>query len=45
MVPVLAQGMAETAEPIGFALVGGDTTKGPLTITLQVHGYCEPDWR
>ncbi|MCW8354381.1 AIR synthase-related protein [Marinomonas pontica] len=23
--------------------MGGDTTKGPLTITLQVHGYVEPD--
>ncbi|MBD5772425.1 thiamine-phosphate kinase [Marinomonas colpomeniae] len=39
----LAQGMAELAEPIGLALVGGDTTKGPLTITLQVHGYIEPE--
>lgn len=39
----LAQGMAELAEPIGLALVGGDTTKGPLTITLQVHGYVEPE--
>lgn len=39
----LAQGMAELAEPIGLALVGGDTTKGPLTITLQVHGYVESD--
>lgn len=39
----LAQGMAELAEPIGLALVGGDTTKGPLTITLQVHGYVETE--
>lgn len=39
----LAQGMAELAEPIGLALVGGDTTKGPLTITLQVHGYVEQE--
>lgn len=39
----LAQGMAEIAEPIGLALVGGDTTKGPLTITLQVHGYVEQE--
>lgn len=38
-----AQGMAELAEPIGLALVGGDTTKGPLTISLQVQGYVEPD--
>lgn len=36
-----AEGMAELAEPIGLLLVGGDTTKGPLTITLQVHGYVE----
>lgn len=39
----LAQGMAELAEPIGLILVGGDTTKGPLTISLQVHGYVEHD--
>lgn len=38
-----SQGMAELAEPIGLLLVGGDTTKGPLTITLQVHGYIEAD--
>ncbi|BFM49876.1 thiamine-phosphate kinase [Marinomonas sp. THO17] len=37
----LAEGMAELAEPIGLILVGGDTTKGPLTISLQVHGYVE----
>ena len=36
-----AEGMAELAEPIGLLLVGGDTTRGPLTITLQVHGYVE----
>ncbi|GAB3484006.1 thiamine-phosphate kinase [Marinomonas epiphytica] len=36
-----AKGMAELAEPIGLVLVGGDTTKGPLTISLQVHGYVE----
>ncbi|EAQ64258.1 Putative thiamin-monophosphate kinase [Marinomonas sp. MED121] len=39
-----AQGMAELAEPIGLVLVGGDTTKGPLTISLQVHGYIEPEF-
>lgn len=38
-----AEGMAELAEPIGLLLVGGDTTKGPLTITLQVHGYIEAE--
>ncbi len=36
-----SEGMAEIAEPLGLTLVGGDTTKGPLTITLQVHGYIE----
>lgn len=40
----LAEGMAELAEPIGLVLVGGDTTKGPLTISLQVHGYVEPEF-
>lgn len=39
-----AEGMAELAEPIGLVLVGGDTTKGPLTISLQVHGYIEPEF-
>ncbi|ADZ89798.1 thiamine-phosphate kinase [Marinomonas mediterranea] len=39
----LAAGMAELADQIGLLLVGGDTTKGPLTITLQVHGYVEQD--
>ncbi|TBR37569.1 thiamine-phosphate kinase [Marinomonas agarivorans] len=36
-----AEGMAEIAEPIGLLLMGGDTTQGPLTISLQVHGYVE----
>lgn len=39
----LAQGMAELAEPIGLVLLGGDTTRGALTITLQVHGYVEAE--
>lgn len=36
-----AEGMAEIAEPIGLLLMGGDTTQGPLTISIQVHGYIE----
>ncbi len=36
--------MAEIAEPIGLLLMGGDTTQGPLTISLQVHGYIEPEF-
>lgn len=33
-----AAGLWHAAEQHQIALVGGDTTKGPLTITLQVHG-------
>lgn len=36
-----AEGMAEIADPIGLLLMGGDTTQGPLSISLQVHGYVE----
>lgn len=39
-----AEGMAEVAEPIGLLLVGGDTTQGPLTVSIQVHGYIEPEY-
>ncbi|GAA3910433.1 thiamine-phosphate kinase [Litoribacillus peritrichatus] len=35
-----AQGMKTLAVHHGIALVGGDTTRGPLTITVQVHGDC-----
>ena len=35
-----AEGMSLLARQHGVALVGGDTTKGPLTITIQVHGLC-----
>ena len=38
------QWLSAFAEPIGLVLLGGDTTKGPLTISLQVHGYVEPEW-
>lgn len=33
-----ARGLAEAAQAFGLALAGGDTTAGPLTLTLQVHG-------
>lgn len=33
-----AQGLFRVAEEFDIALVGGDTTRGPLTITIQVHG-------
>lgn len=34
-----AQGFAELAGQHHVALVGGDTTKGPLSITVVVHGF------
>ncbi|QIL91362.1 thiamine-phosphate kinase [Microbulbifer sp. SH-1] len=40
-----ARGLAETARRFGITLVGGDTTKGPLSITIQVTGACEKPLR
>lgn len=37
-----ARGFADLAAEHGVALVGGDTTKGPLSITVQVHGLVPP---
>jgi thiamine-monophosphate kinase len=34
-------GLATLAQQYGIALVGGDTTRGPLTITVQAHGFVE----
>jgi thiamine-monophosphate kinase len=34
-------GFAALAAEYGVQLVGGDTTRGPLSITLQVHGFVE----
>lgn len=31
-------GLARASNAFGIALAGGDTTRGPLTVTLQVHG-------
>lgn len=33
------RGFFTLAETHGVALVGGDTTRGPLTIAVQVHGF------
>ncbi len=33
-----ARGLAKAASRFGLALAGGDTTRGPLTLSLQVHG-------
>jgi thiamine-monophosphate kinase len=35
----LADGFAQLARPHRLALVGGDTTRGPLTISVAVHGF------
>jgi thiamine-monophosphate kinase len=36
--PAFARGFGHLAATHGVALVGGDTTRGPLSITVQVHG-------
>ncbi|PVZ71518.1 thiamine-phosphate kinase [Pelagibaculum spongiae] len=36
------RGFAELAKQSGIALIGGDTTSGPLSITVQVAGLIEP---
>lgn len=33
-----ARGLGEAAKSFGLALAGGDTTRGPLTLSVQVHG-------
>jgi len=37
-----ARGFGALAGQYGMQLVGGDTTKGPLSITVQVHGLVPP---
>ena len=37
-----AQGLLPLAQEFNCPLIGGDTTRGPLTITLQVHGEVDP---
>lgn len=32
------RGLLAAAQAFGLALAGGDTTRGPLTVTIQVHG-------
>ena len=38
-----ADGFAQLAQPHRLALVGGDTTSGPLTISVAVHGFLPPE--
>ena len=35
-------GLSALAGEYGVALVGGDTTRGPLSVTLQLHGHVPP---
>ncbi len=37
-VAAFCEGLAALAGEYGLQLVGGDTTRGPLTVSLQVHG-------
>ncbi len=37
-----ADGFFQLAERYRVELVGGDTTRGPLSVTVQVHGLVEP---
>jgi thiamine-monophosphate kinase len=38
-----AAGMFELADRHDVALIGGDTVRGPLVITVQIAGWVEPD--
>ncbi|MBB6091544.1 thiamine-monophosphate kinase [Povalibacter uvarum] len=42
-VAAFAQGLFELADLHGVALIGGDTVRGPMVITVQVAGYVETD--
>lgn len=37
-----SSGLFELAQQYRIDLVGGDTTRGPLTVSIQVHGYIDP---
>lgn len=36
------EGFVQLAQPHRLVLVGGDTTRGPLTISVAVHGFVPP---
>lgn len=38
----LADGFAQLAQAYGVALVGGDTTRGPFSLSVAVHGFVPP---
>jgi thiamine-monophosphate kinase len=37
-----SQGLLELAQAAQVSLIGGDTTSGPLTVTIQIAGYVPP---
>jgi len=37
-----SQGLLELAQAAQVSLIGGDTTHGPLTVTIQIAGYVPP---
>ncbi len=37
-----AEGFASLAQPHRLALIGGDTTRGPLSVSVAVHGFVPP---
>jgi thiamine-monophosphate kinase len=39
-----AQGFFELAQRFSVALIGGDLTRGPLSITVQMHGFVPEGW-
>ncbi|MBC6904028.1 thiamine-phosphate kinase [Saccharophagus sp. K07] len=41
-VSAFAEGVFSVANRYECSLIGGDTTKGPLCVTVQVHGSVEP---
>lgn len=42
-IEAFAAGFRATAEKYNVQLIGGDTTRGPLSITLQAMGLVDPD--
>ncbi|KEA65041.1 Thiamine-monophosphate kinase [Marinobacterium lacunae] len=40
---LFSRALAERAAELDIVLVGGDTTRGPLTLSVQVHGWVTPE--
>src|SRR4029079_14639770 len=37
-----SKGLFDLADQFELQLIGGDTTRGPLSITIQAHGFVPP---